>query len=185
MELCVCVCHCMVFEHFQGWQALPGMTSNLLKNPISRGHHQNTKDSANFSGWWCTNLTKQFADSLLGPKNQQGKCEHPFKTTHPVGSFNPPKTSWWLNHPLWKNSSQNWNLPQIGVKINNMWNYDLEKNMLVKLDHFPTNRGEFSTPLRVECWHLFEPRSFKAPRWYWILVEAWLFKNGILIFLVY
>ena len=34
-------------------------------------------------------------------------------------------SGWWLNQPLWKNISQNKNLPQIEVKINNIWNHQL------------------------------------------------------------
>ena len=32
-------------------------------------------------------------------------------------------TSWWLNQPIWKNISQNGNLPQIGMNIKNLWNH--------------------------------------------------------------
>ncbi len=35
-------------------------------------------------------------------------------------------SSWWLNQPLWKICSSNWvHLPQIGVKIKNIWNHHL------------------------------------------------------------
>ncbi len=36
-------------------------------------------------------------------------------------------TSWWFQ-PIWKNISQNWNLPQIGMKIKNIWNHHLEQH---------------------------------------------------------
>ena len=39
----------------------------------------------------------------------------------------PKKTSgWWLNHPSQKYARQNGNLPQIGVKIKNVWNHHLD-----------------------------------------------------------
>ena len=35
------------------------------------------------------------------------------------------KSSWWFQ-PIWKNISQNGNLPQIGMKIKNIWNHHLD-----------------------------------------------------------
>ena len=38
-------------------------------------------------------------------------------------------SGWWLNHPFEKYARQNGNLPQIGVKIKNIWNHHLVINM--------------------------------------------------------
>ena len=43
-------------------------------------------------------------------------------------------SGWWLQ-PIWKNISQDGNLPQIGVKIKNVWNHHLDLFRAVPLYH--------------------------------------------------
>ena len=40
-------------------------------------------------------------------------------------------TTWWLNQPLWKICSSNWIISQIGVKITNLWNHNLEMYLCI------------------------------------------------------
>ena len=37
-------------------------------------------------------------------------------------------TGWWLNQPIWKNISEIGSFPQVGVKIENIWNHHLAYN---------------------------------------------------------
>ena len=45
-----------------------------------------------------------------------------FNLSNPLCFFLKLSPSWWFQ-PIWKISSQNGNLPQIGVKIKNVWNH--------------------------------------------------------------
>ena len=55
------------------------------------------------------------------------------------------ESSWWLNQPIRKIFSQNGNLPQIGVKIKNIWNHHLGMYLLYLFTEtnklHPTTRG--------------------------------------------
>ena len=61
------------------------------------------------------------------------------------------KTAWWLNQPIWKIcASQIGKLPQIGMKINNIWNHHLEnmwgkKKPLIIYDHKKANVAGWKT----------------------------------------
>ena len=51
------------------------------------------------------------------PRSQKTNKKHKWKNPGLSGFEDERNSSWWLNQPIWKNMSQNGNLPQIGVKI--------------------------------------------------------------------
>ena len=63
-------------------------------------------------GWWCDNWLVRWLEP------------HPPNCWIERSCQNNSYSSWWLQ-PNWKNISQNGNLPQIGVKIKNLWNHQL------------------------------------------------------------
>ena len=75
-----------------------------------------------------------------------GPCEK-YEKNHPWKNQWEWQAGWWLNQPIWKICSSKWvHLPQIGVKIKNIWDHHLARMFQAKT----TSLSGFLP--RKNCW---------------------------------
>ena len=100
-----------------------------------------TKKKKHVPFLWLRELIDTPVRSLRKPRFERApaNCSSLYEES---ASVCPPKKNWLVVSAHLKNISQNGNLPQIGVKIKNIWNHHLEK---VKPASF-LNASFFNTP---------------------------------------
>ena len=116
------------------------------------------------------------------------KTAHPFKTTHPVGSFNPPQKNMGNLLEILNLIDQAilggfpYNHYHLGWPTGGKGRCKLPRNMLLKLDHFPRNRGENINPLELSLTPFWAMKNFKAPSDTGSWLNPGCLRTGSLIF---